>query len=52
MNTEVSVSGVPAGWNAHFTGGGNQVSRVYVRADNTTNVTLNIDIPAGTAAGD
>jgi len=52
LNTEVSVSGLPTGWDAYFSGGGNQVSRVYVRADNSATVSLAIDIPANTKEGD
>jgi len=52
LNTEVSVSGLPAGWSAQFTGGGNEVSRVFVRADATATVTLALDIPADTKEGD
>ena len=52
LNTEVSLSGLPDGWDAHFTGGGNQVSRVFVRADNTATVSLAIDIPADTREGE
>jgi uncharacterized membrane protein len=52
MNAEISVSGLPAGWEAHFTGAGNQVSRVYVRTDEPSNVSLAIDIPADAREGD
>ena len=52
LNTEIVIGDLPAGWDAHFTGGGNQVSRVYVRADDSANVTLAITIPADTKEGD
>lgn len=51
MNTAVSVSELPSGWSATFTGGGNQVSRVFVRPDASVNVTLGIDIPPNTPEG-
>jgi len=51
LNTEISVSDLPAGWSAHFTGGGNQVSRVFVLAESYSAVTLSIEIPAGTKEG-
>jgi len=52
LNAQISITDLPDGWGAYFTGGGNQISRVYVRADNSATASLNIDIPAGTAEGD
>jgi len=52
MNTAITINNLPDGWNAFLTGGGNNVSRVYVRAAGSATVTLNVDIPAGTAEGD
>ena len=52
LNTEISVSDLPTGWDAHFTGGGNEVSRVFVRADGSATVSLAIDIPASTGEGE
>jgi len=52
LNTEIKIGDMPAGWTAQFTGGGNEVSRVFVRADATATVTLAIDIPADTKEGD
>ncbi|MCL2492743.1 MAG: NEW3 domain-containing protein, partial [Clostridiales bacterium] len=52
MNAEVSVSGLPDGWSAQLIGDGNQVSRVYVGANDTATVQLNVDIPQSTKDGD
>ena len=54
LNAEVYVSDstLPNGWLSHFTGGGNEVSRVYVRADDSATVSLALDIPADTNEGD
>jgi len=51
LNTEIKIGELPAGWSAQFTGGGNEVSRVFVRADASATVTLNIDIPIDTQEG-
>lgn len=52
LNTEVKVGELPSGWTAQFTGGGNEVSRVFVRAEGSATVSLAIDIPGGTGEGD
>ena len=52
MNSAISVSDLPDGWDATFSSGGNQVSRVFVRPDASVNVTLGIDIPANTPEGE
>ena len=51
MNCAISISDLPSGWDAVFTSGGNQVSRVFVRPDSSVNVTLGIDIPSDTPEG-
>jgi len=50
LNTEISISGLPAGWSALITGGGNEISRVFVRAEGSANFSLAIYIPADTKA--
>jgi len=52
MNTAVSVSQIPDGWNARLTGSGNEVSRVFVRASASASVSLAVDIPPSTPEGD
>ena len=52
LNSALSVTELPSGWDATFTGGGNQVSRVFVRPDASVKVTLAIEIPANTPEGE
>ena len=52
QNADVSVSGLPNGWDAYFMGGGNPVSRVYVHADSTASVTLYVEVPADAKEGE
>jgi len=52
MNAAVSVSGVPDGWTAQLLGNSNQVSRVFVRANNSATVQLSIVIPPDAKEGD
>lgn len=43
---DLEVSGVPAGWTATLNGGGNVVEAVLVAADDTTEVRLDVNVPA------
>ena len=42
---------VPSGWTARFRGGGLVIDGAYVTPDETPDVTLDVEIPDGTAAG-
>jgi uncharacterized membrane protein len=48
----LTVSGLPSGWSAAFTGGGSEVQAVFVTPNAPAKVTLSIDVPdsAGTSA--
>jgi len=52
LNAEVTIGDMPAGWTAQLTGGGNEVSRVFVRPDGTASMQLALDIPADTSEGE
>jgi len=43
----LSVSGLPQGWQAQLTGGGNEIHAVYVRPGSPVDVTLTLDVPKG-----
>lgn len=48
----LAVTQLPDGWSATLRGGGFVVDAVIVDADNPPDVTLEVDVPAGTAEGD
>ena len=52
LNANLSLGALPDGWTASFTGGGNEVTRVYVRPEGSATATLSVDIPADTDEGD
>ena len=41
----LSVAGLPQGWRAQLTGGGNEIHAVYVRPGSPVDVTLTVDVP-------
>lgn len=41
----LSLAGLPQGWQAQLTGGGNEIHAVYVRAGTPLDVTLTVDVP-------
>ena len=43
----LSLSGLPQGWQAQLTGGGNEIHAVYVRPGQPVDVTLTLDVPKG-----
>ncbi|HEY3336411.1 MAG TPA: NEW3 domain-containing protein [Candidatus Limnocylindrales bacterium] len=45
------TDGLPSGWTARFRGGGLTIDGAYVTAGSTPDVTLDVEIPEGTAAG-
>lgn len=47
----LKTEGVPDGWTARFRGGGLTIDGAYVTPGSTPEVTLDVEIPAGTAAG-
>ena len=48
---DLKAVGVPSGWTARFQGGGLVVDGAYVDPKTASTVTLDVQIPAGTAAG-
>ena len=51
-SVSLSASNLPEGWEGYFTGSGNTISRVYVRAgDNPSLATFNLKIPEDAAKG-
>ena len=51
MTVDVSVNGVPDGWTAGLHGAGLEVSSVYVPADGTASVQLDLAVPADAPDG-
>jgi len=51
MTVDLGLSGVPDGWTAGLHGGGLEVSSVYVPADATATVQLDLAVPADAADG-
>jgi uncharacterized membrane protein len=51
VRVALSAQGVPDGWSATFTGGGNEIQAAYVQPDAATTVTLNVDVPAEATNG-
>ena len=47
----LSTDGVPTGWTARFRGGGLVIDGAYVTPNDTPKVTLDVEIPDGTAPG-
>ena len=43
----LAVTGLPQGWRAQLTGGGNEIHAVYVRPGSPVDVTLTVDVPKG-----
>jgi len=52
LNTKISIGELPSGWTATFTGGGNVVSRVFVKPEASASFSLALDIPADTKQGE
>ena len=51
-SVSLSASNLPEGWEGYFTGSGNTISRVYVRAgDNPSLATFNLKIPEDAEQG-
>ncbi len=48
---DLKAVGVPSGWTARFTGGGLVVDGAYVDPKTTPDLTLAVEVPAGTTAG-
>jgi uncharacterized repeat protein (TIGR01451 family) len=48
---DLSVAGAPEGWKATFRGGGSIIDSVFVDADKSPDVTLEVDVPDGQASG-
>jgi uncharacterized membrane protein len=49
---DLSVDGLPDGWSASLSGGGNEIHGVYVDANAPATVELSIEVPEGAAPGD
>ena len=47
----LSVSGLPQGWKAEFLGGGQPVAAAMADVNETVNLQLRIDVPAGASGG-
>ena len=47
----LKAEGVPSGWTARFRGGGMTIDGAYVTPDNDPEITLDVEIPDGTAPG-
>ena len=52
MTVDLAVAGVPDGWTAGLHGGGLEVSSVYVPADGSATVQLDLAVPADAPDGD
>ncbi|HEU0245211.1 MAG TPA: NEW3 domain-containing protein [Candidatus Limnocylindrales bacterium] len=50
-NVALKVDGAPSGWTARFRGGGLTIDGAYVTPGTPPDVTLDVEIPEGTAAG-
>lgn len=51
-DTTLSVTNIPEGWEAYFSGGGNQINRVFVpNGANAASATLHVTVPSDTAEG-
>jgi len=51
VRVALSAQGVPDGWSATFTGGGNEIQAAYVKPDAATTVSLSVDVPAEATDG-
>lgn len=51
QRVDLKVVGVPAGWTAHFRGGGSVVDGAYVDTKSPPDVTLSVDIPKDAVPG-
>ncbi|HEX2140996.1 MAG TPA: NEW3 domain-containing protein, partial [Candidatus Limnocylindria bacterium] len=50
VRVDLAVEGLPEGWSASISGGGNEVQSVFVEPDAPATVTLNLSIPDDAAA--
>lgn len=51
-DTTLSVTNIPEGWEAYFSGGGNQISRIFVpNGSDAASATLHVTVPSDTAEG-
>ena len=48
---DLSVDGVPSGWNARFRGGGLEIDGVYATPGKPPAVSLDVDVPDGATSG-
>lgn len=48
---DLAIDGVPSGWTATFRGGGSVIDGAFVRASASPEITLDVDVPEGTAGG-
>ena len=52
INAALSVVSIPEGWEGYFTGGGSEISHVYVKTgDNSSLATFYVTVPADAAEG-
>ena len=52
INAALSVVSIPEGWEGYFTGGGSEISHVYVKdGDNSALATFYVTVPADAAEG-
>src|SRR4029079_14666233 len=49
-DVSLKADGVPDGWTARFRGGGLTIDSAYVTPKDTPDITLDVEIPEGTAA--
>jgi len=48
---DLAIDGVPSGWTASFRGGGAVIDGAFVKASASPEITLDVDVPEGTAGG-
>ena len=48
---DLAIDGVPSGWTAQFRGGGAVIDGAFVKASSSPEITLDVDVPEGTAGG-
>jgi uncharacterized membrane protein len=48
---DLAIDGVPSGWTATFRGGGAVIDSAFVKASSSPEITLDVEVPEGTAGG-